>query len=335
MALFEDLANILNISQSLTRPSSTPTATATGQTQPQTTSDGMGLPSLLGRAARDSAQSERRSLDFISGLPPIAKSILQDEAIQQGYSTIEEAMRFAPGIMQSRATELAKYYLTPTEEPTRFRPPMGSDTITITELPPLPTEADILAADMEQGGMMMAEPNPRSLAFAENLYPKTLSNEEARLRGMADFLAKEGGAYGGRGALDAASGIDTGFTERVLSGGRGAAASDFEQEKAALEIGALVIPGKIGIEAAMIAARNAGPRALLLVQRLLREKGLLGPSNMVRQSREFGSTGAARQTLARRGTEYDPKMAGPGDSMAMARGGNIRQAMIDRYNRMS
>lgn len=331
MALFEDLADILNIARGVTRQSSTP---ATRQTQPQTTSDGTGLGGLLGRAARDSARSEQRSLDFIAGLPPIAKSILQNEAMSMGYSDVEEAMRFAPGIMQSRATELAKYYLTPTEEPTRFRPPMGSDTITITELPPPPTEADILAADMEQGGMMMAQTDPRSLARARELYPESLPNEEARLRGMADFLAKEGGAYGGAGALAAASGIDTGFTGRELSGRRGVAASDLEQEKAAMDLALLVIPGKIGAEAAMIAARNVGPRALSLVQRFLRERGLLGPSDIVKQARQFGSTGVARRRLARQGTEYDPKMAGPGSSTAMARGGNVRQAMIDRYNRM-
>jgi hypothetical protein len=49
---------------------------------------------------------------------------------------------------------------------------------------------------------------------------------------------------------------------------------------------------------------------------------------------QFGSTGAARQTLARRGTEYDPKMAGPGDPMGMARGGKIRQSILNRYGRM-
>jgi hypothetical protein len=181
------------------------------------------------------------------------------------------------------------------------------------------TEADILSADMEQGGMMMVEPNPRSLAFAENPYPKTLPNEKARIRGMSDFLEKEGGAYGGPRALDAASGMETGYPGRILSSNRGAAASDFEQEQAAVAIGALLIPGKIGAEGALLAARAAGPRALQLVTRFLREKGLLGPSDMVRKSREFGSTGAARQTLARRGTEYDPKMAGPGDPMGMAR----------------
>jgi len=289
----------------------------------------------IGTAARDSARKERRSLDFIEGLPPVAQSILQNEAMGMGYSDIEEAMRFAPGIMQSRATELAKYYLTPAGEPTRYQPPMGpDDSISITPLPPPPSEADILAADIAGGGMMMAEPDPRSLARARELYPESLPNEEARLRGMSDFLAKEGGSYGGAGALAAASGMDTGFTGRELAGRRGVAVSDFEQEKAAMELGSLVIPGKIGVEAAMIAARNAGPRALALLQRLLRDKGLLGPSDIVRQARKFGSTGAARRTLARQGLEYDPKMFGPGSPTAMARGGNVRDAIMNRYNRM-
>jgi hypothetical protein len=179
-----------------------------------------------------------------------------------------------------------------------------------------------------------AEPKFRSLAFAENLYPKTLPNEKARIRGMSDFLEKEGGAYGGPRALDAASGMETGYPGRILSSNRGAAASDFEQEQAAVAIGALLIPGKIGAEGALLAARAAGPRALQLVTRFLREKGLLGPSDIVRKSREFGSTGAARQTLARQGTELDPKMAGPGDPMGMARGGKIRQSILNRYGRM-
>jgi|DEB0MinimDraft_10_1074344.scaffolds.fasta_scaffold10342_6 hypothetical protein len=101
--------------------------------------DSSGLSGVLqdiGTAARDSAREERRSLDFIESLPPIARSILQNEAMSMGYSNVEEAMMFQPGIMNARATELAKYYLTPAEEP---QPPMKSDEIRRTELPnPVP-----------------------------------------------------------------------------------------------------------------------------------------------------------------------------------------------------
>jgi len=103
--------------------------------------DSSGLSGVLqdiGTAARNSAGEERRSLDFIESLPPIARSILQNEAMSMGYSNVEEAMMFQPGIMNARATELAKYYLT-AEEPSRYQPPMRSDQIRRTELPnPVP-----------------------------------------------------------------------------------------------------------------------------------------------------------------------------------------------------
>jgi hypothetical protein len=50
--------------------------------------------------------------------------------------------------------------------------------------------------------------------------------------------------------------------------------------------------------------------------------------------RRLGSTGAARQTLARQGTELDPRRFGPGNPMGMARGGKIRQSILNRYGRM-
>jgi hypothetical protein len=323
MALLDDLLSTLNF-VTPARSSSAPASNFRGEA-------GSGLSGLANAGNRAMGEQEQ-ALAILSRMSGQQKMELFGGPSGEYMSLEEEAADPRTGTANRIVYTMSK--MMPAEEPTRFQPPMGSDTITITELPPLPTEADILSADMEQGGMMMAEPNPRSLAFAENLYPKTLPNEEARIRGMSDFLEKEGGAYGGPRALDAASGMETGYPGRILSSNRGAAASDFEQEQAAVAIGSLLIPGKIGVEGALLAARAAGPRALQLVTRFLREKGLLGPSDIVRRSREFGSTGAARQTLARQGTELDPRRFGPGDPMGMARGGKIRQSILNRYGRM-
>ena len=306
------------------------------------TSDASGLRSLFGAVGRGGdrvMQEGQTAADILKYMSGEEKRQLFGGLIDQNIGTLEGTMEANP-LVASRVYDILASQM-PAQEASRSASqvmPAGNvaprTPVDVTELPPPPTEADILAADIAGGGMMMAEPDPRSLARAENIYPKTLPNEEARIRGMSDFLNKEGGAYGGAGAIAAASGIDTGFTGRELSGRRGAAASDFEQEQKAFEIGSLVIPGKIGVEAAMIAARTAGPRTLRLVTNLLREKGLLGPSNAVKKARQFGSTDQYRQTLARQGTEYDPKMYGPGSPTAMSSGGSIQRSILDRYNRM-
>ena len=326
MALLDDLLSTLNF-VTPARSSSAPESNFRGEA-------GSGLSSVANALFSNRAMDEQgQALDILSRMSGQQKRDLFGGPSGEYLSLEEEAADPRTGTANRIIYTMSK--MMPAEDAIRVeelpnpvpRPPV--------DVQPLgPTEADILSADMEQGGMMMAEPSPRSLAFAENLYPKTLPNEEARIRGMSDFLAKEGGAYGGPRALDAASGMETGYPGRILSSNRGAAASDFEQEQAAVAIGSLLIPGKIGAEGALRAARAAGPRALQIVTRFLREKGLMRPSDMVSKSREFGSTGAARQTLARRGTEYDPKMAGPGDPMGMARGGKIRQSILNRYGRM-
>jgi len=72
--------------------------------------------------------------------------------------------------------------------------------------------------------------------------------------------------------------------------------------------------------------------------KLLRDElgRFISPRSVGPQTRQqqFGSAGQAQRALNRRGTEYDPKMVGPGSPTAMARGGNVRDAIMNRYNRM-
>jgi hypothetical protein len=90
---------------------------------------------------------------------------------------------------------------------------------------------------------------------------------------------------------------------------------------------------QIGMRSAQIANfLRAGPKGVKALRQIILERQ--AAAKLPKPHRQFGSTGAARQTLARRGTEYDPKMAGPGDPMAMARGGKIRQSILNRYGRM-
>jgi hypothetical protein len=90
---------------------------------------------------------------------------------------------------------------------------------------------------------------------------------------------------------------------------------------------------QIGMRSAQIANfLRAGPKGVKALRQIILERQ--AAAKLPKPHRQFGSTGAARQTLARRGTEYDPKMAGPGDPMGMARGGKIRQSILNRYGRM-
>jgi hypothetical protein len=89
----------------------------------------------------------------------------------------------------------------------------------------------------------------------------------------------------------------------------------------------------IGMKSAQIANfLRAGPKGVKALREIILKRQ--AAAQLPKPHQQFGSTGAARQTLARRGTEYDPKMAGPGDPMGMARGGKIRQSILNRYGRM-
>jgi len=369
MALFEDLADILNLARGAVQTArSAPTSEAT------VSDTGGGLRGLLGP---NTLQSENRAMNFIEGLPPIAKSILQNEAMGMGYSNIEEAMRFAPALMQSRATELAKYYLTPAGEPTRYQPPMGP--ISIKPLPPLPpkSEDEILAADIAGGGMLMAAPEEDAMSRIREQYRRNVGSLEEmnpemqtrvyggvtefgnRLPGAMQLQAEKEGAYGKK-AIDAASGIETGLSGREIGQSFGRSAASEQEEREAALLGLSVMP--IGsllrfatlarVPAQIIEAAATSPAARKVVEQaiiknvkpggqtwesLLRQAGQRTvPPRATPQSVPSGG-GRLQEALyaAGQGKPVQSQLyRDSGVYYGMARGGNVRDAIMNRYNRM-
>ena len=144
MALFEDLADILNISQSLTRPSSTPASNFRGEA-------GSGLSGIANAGNRAMGEQEQ-ALAILSRMSGQQKMELFGGPSGEYMSLEEEAADPRTGTANRIIYAMSK--MMPTEEPTQFQPPMGSDTITIPELPPFPTETELksIQTPVQTGG---------------------------------------------------------------------------------------------------------------------------------------------------------------------------------------
>ena len=124
---------------------------------------------------------------------------------------------------------------------------------------------------------------------------------------------------------------------RQEAAGRRGATPDAETE--ALNLGMDVASGVLPAMAALRIAR-AIPGAAERLSIFLHNRGLMPKTarTLERLPEQINNVttklGQMKKAFDVRGTEYDPKMYRTGGKVRMLGGGNVRQAMIDRYNRM-
>jgi hypothetical protein len=182
-----------------------------------------------------------------------------------------------------------------------------------------------------------------------------------RLPGAMQLQAEKQGAYG-RKAIDAASGIETGLSGREIGQSFGRSAASEQKEREAALVGLSVIPlanllrfaTLARVPAQMIEAAATNPAARKVVEQaivrnvkpggktwesLLRQAGQrqqIVPPRATPQRVPSGG-GRLQEALyaAGQGKPVQSQLyRGSGVYYGMARGGNVRDAIMNRYNRM-
>ena len=145
MALLDDILSTLNF-VTPARSSSAPASDFRGEA-------GSGLSSVANALFSNRAMDEQeQALDILSRMSGQQKRDLFGGPSGEYMSLEEEAADPRTGTANRIIYAMSK--MMPTEEPTQFQPPMGSDTITIPELPPFPTETELksIQTPVQTGG---------------------------------------------------------------------------------------------------------------------------------------------------------------------------------------